>query len=61
MPYCANVVVTEEEKKRIFKEQHGSPLGGHSGEVKTTKKISERYYWPIISIDIKDWVCNFNI
>lgn len=59
--FYADVVPTEEGRRKVFTEQHGSPLGGHSGIVKTNQKICERYFWPGISTDIKKWVGNFNI
>ena len=57
--FFAKVVNSIDEAKNIFIQEHGSPLGGHSGESKTILKIREHFFWPGMSEDIKNWVKNF--
>ena len=37
------LVITEEEKARVFEECHSAPFSGHAGR---DRKIEERFYWP---------------
>ncbi|RXN19650.1 gag-pol fusion [Labeo rohita] len=45
-----------EEAKLVSREFHTSPIGAHCGTVKTTDAISNRFYWPAMSVDIRNWV-----
>ena len=40
------LVITEEEKARVFEECHSAPFCGHAGRDNTLRKIKERFYWP---------------
>ena len=40
------LVITEEEKARVFEECHSAPFSGHAGRDNTLRKIEERFYWP---------------
>ena len=40
------LVITEEEKARVFEECHSAPFSGHAGRDNTLTKIKERFYWP---------------
>ena len=59
--FLADVLATEEGRRKVFSEQHGSPLGGHVGIVETIRKIRARYFWPGLSADINNWVGNLSI
>lgn len=50
------VVRGAEEAERIFKEFHASKAGGHSGRKITIDSVSNRYYWPGMTVDIEKWV-----
>lgn len=50
-------VKTKEDAQKIYLEFHDSPMGGHSGIVKTRNAISSRFYWKGMSKDIEQWVC----
>ena len=39
------LVITEEEKARVFEECHSAPFSGHAGRANTRTKIKERFYW----------------
>lgn len=55
------VVKGEDEALAIFRQFHDSALGGHTGFNKTLDAISSRYYWPLMSVSIREWVsthCN---
>lgn len=47
------VVCSAEEADALFKEFHASDIGAHCGQVKTRDAISQRFYWPGMSADIK--------
>ena len=40
------LVITEEEKARVFEECHSAPFSRHAGRDNTLRKIKERFYWP---------------
>lgn len=50
------LVVKPDDRIRIIKENHNSPLAAHLGFFKTKKKVQERYFWPKMSKDIKLYV-----
>ena len=43
-------------RTRILYQHHGAPLSAHPGRNKVTKAISEKYYWPKMTEDIKKWL-----
>ncbi|XP_061588506.1 finTRIM family, member 67 isoform X1 [Cololabis saira] len=49
-------IKTSADAKTIFNEFHNSPIGGHTGMVKTRHAISARFYWKGMSVDIDTWV-----
>ncbi|KAK2417923.1 hypothetical protein QL285_040167 [Trifolium repens] len=42
--------------KQISTEFHASPIGGHSGILRTKARISQQFYWPNMSKDIAKFV-----
>ena len=40
------LVITEEEKARVFEECNPTPFSGHAGLDNTLTQIQERFYWP---------------
>ena len=40
------LVITEEEKARVFEECHSAPSSGHAVPDNTLRKIKKRFYWP---------------
>ena len=44
----------KEKMKEILRSLHD--LDGHKGTRCTQYKVGEKYYWPTITADIKDWV-----
>ena len=40
------LVITEEEKARVFEECNPTPFSGHAGLDNTLTQIKERFYWP---------------
>ena len=40
------LVITEEEKARVFEECHSAPFSGHAVRDNTLRKIKKRFYWP---------------
>uniref|UniRef100_A0A096LZU5 Gypsy retrotransposon integrase-like protein 1 n=1 Tax=Poecilia formosa TaxID=48698 RepID=A0A096LZU5_POEFO len=48
--------VRSKEEAWLFKEFHASPMGGHTGIVKTSSAMCSRFYWPGMTADIEKWV-----
>lgn len=46
----------EEDRKRVIKEHHDEPLGGHRGINKTFHRLVENYYWPTMKSDVEKYV-----
>lgn len=49
-------VITLQDRERILYDLHSSPLGGHFGLKKTIGKAIERYYWPNMGKEIKEYI-----
>ncbi|XP_023696748.2 52 kDa repressor of the inhibitor of the protein kinase-like isoform X1 [Paramormyrops kingsleyae] len=47
---------TKEEARMLFKEFHSSPLGGHTGVLKTRSAMCSRFYWHGMTVDVDNWV-----
>ncbi|KAK7502145.1 hypothetical protein BaRGS_00006509 [Batillaria attramentaria] len=58
------VITSEEERKKILRSMHegadcsveSRAVGAHIGRDKLFKKIRDRYYWPGLSIDVRNYV-----
>jgi hypothetical protein len=50
----AKVLVSAEQKRKAMESAH--ELSGHPGREGTLRKIVERYWWPEMYVDVKDWV-----
>uniref|UniRef100_A0A3B1IDK1 Gypsy retrotransposon integrase-like protein 1 n=1 Tax=Astyanax mexicanus TaxID=7994 RepID=A0A3B1IDK1_ASTMX len=50
------VVKTMAEARVLFQEFHSTPIGGHSGVMKTRAAMSGRFYWPGMTVDVENWV-----
>ncbi|KAL7849620.1 hypothetical protein SRHO_G00212430 [Serrasalmus rhombeus] len=48
-------IKNKEVAKNLFKEFHSSPMGGHTGIIKTRNAICSRFYWQGMSVDIDNW------
>jgi len=49
-------VITLQDREKILYNLHSSPLAGHFGIKKTIEKAIERYYWPYMGKDIKEYI-----
>ena len=50
------LVITEEEKARVFEKSHSAPFSGHAGRDNALRKIKERFYWPDYHKDTMEMV-----
>jgi transposase InsO family protein len=50
------LAVEDHERPAILKECHDEPTAGHMGYLKTLRRVQERYYWPGITKDVKEYV-----
>ena len=50
------LVITEEEKARVFEECHSAPFSGHAGCDNTLRKIKMWFYWPVYDKDTIEMV-----
>ena len=55
------VIKTKEEAMNLFKEFHASPIGGHTGTLKTQAAICSRFYWYGMTVDIGKLVCSLSV
>lgn len=55
------LVVPESMRRSILKECHDSPLSSHLGTFKTIKRVLQKYYWPGVARDVKEYVKNCSI
>jgi Integrase zinc binding domain/Integrase core domain len=49
-------VISEAEKDIILYNMHSDPLAGHFAVKGTVRRILERYYWPTIREDVKNYI-----
>ena len=40
---------------------HNNPLAGHFGVEKTRELIAQKYYWPTLCHDVKDYMKGCNV
>ena len=52
------LVVPREYRTKVLEQYHDSPLGGHRQFQNTYISIREKYYWPDMVKDIKNWVAS---
>lgn len=52
-------VKTKEEARKLFSEFHSSAVGAHAGILKTLTATTAGFYWPGMTVDIKNWVGDF--
>lgn len=50
------IVIPEKIKENVFKECHDDPTAGHFGVKKTINRTRQRYYWPSLIKDTKEYV-----
>lgn len=50
------LVVPPSKRELVIKECHDNPKAAHLGSFKTAKRILQRYYWPGIVRDVKEYV-----
>ena len=48
--------ISEERKKRILKEFHDSPVGGHQGMKRTYERMKLFFPWPGMKEDVEDYI-----
>ncbi|KAL5779345.1 hypothetical protein ACOSQ2_010082 [Xanthoceras sorbifolium] len=45
---------------QLLQEFHDSPLGGHSGVLRTFKRLAQQFYWPSIHKVIREYVVSYD-
>ena len=50
------IIVPEGLRRKLFNHYHAGPSGGHMGEYKTLYRMRNRFFWPSIRENIKQWV-----
>lgn len=48
------VITTKEEVKPVLEDMHNNQ--SHQGIVRTQQKVTNEYYWPHVTEDVKKWV-----
>lgn len=46
---------------QLLQEFHDSPLGGHSGVLRTYKRLAQQFYWPSMHKVINDYVASCDV
>jgi len=54
--YVSKYLPTIENKNEIISDAHSGILGGHYSVEKTLQKIRQKYNWPNITIDVKEFI-----
>lgn len=49
------VLVPKTLRKKILELTHDEPTAGHLGESRTAKKILDRFYWPAVTKDVREY------
>lgn len=49
-------IKSKEEAWRLFEEFHSTPIGGHTGIIKTRHAMCSRFYWHGMTVHIDIWV-----
>jgi Integrase zinc binding domain len=55
------LVIPDSAKTAVFFECHDDAKAGHFGTFKTHRRIAEKYYWPRMARDVKNYVLNCDI
>ena len=56
--FHAKIEMEPSRQSEIFQEADNSTIGAHPGQTKTYEKIRERYFWPNMADQIREWVSN---
>lgn len=55
------LLVPETMRQKVIQECHDDTLAAHFGSFKTTKRILQKYYWPGVGKNVKDYVRNCHV
>jgi len=47
--------------QQLLREFHDSPLGGHSGVLRTYKRLAQQFYWPSMARIVKEYVASCDV
>ena len=47
--------------KQLLREFHDSPIGGHSGVLRTYKRLAQQFYWPSMFQIVQDYVSSCDV
>lgn len=50
------LVLPKPLREQVMQAHHDDLMAGHMGFYKTTQRISQWYYWPSMTTDIKQWI-----
>ncbi|KAF2295858.1 hypothetical protein GH714_034617 [Hevea brasiliensis] len=55
-PGKENKVADALSRVQLLQEFHDSPIGGHSGVLRTFKRIAQQFYWPSMRTQIQNYI-----
>ena len=63
MCYKNRVVIPPNSQiiKQLLREFHDSPIRGHSGVLRTYKRLAQQFYWPSMFQIVQDYVSSCDI
>ena len=47
--------------QQLLKEFHDSPIGGHSGVLRTCKRLSQQFYWPSMHKTVQNYIASCDV
>jgi len=47
--------------QQLLREFHDSPIGGHSGVLRTYKRLAQQFYWPSMARIVKEYVASCDV
>ena len=51
----SQLVLPRSLQEEVLKELHSGVVSGHLGEQKMVQQLRERFYWPGMTDDVKNW------
>jgi hypothetical protein len=54
--WIKRIVIPEELRSEVLAACHDHPTAGHLGTNKTLDRVGTRFFWPGMSIDVRQWV-----
>ena len=54
--YKKRVIVPQALRNQLLQEFHDSKMAGHSGVLRTFKRLAQQFYWPSLNRSIQEYI-----